>query len=231
VLSHVVAWDDVTATRLLDFARSGGCVVIDATCGRKTLDGTLQRPWPGVLADALGLQAVDLETQPDGYTLSLYGQEAGRWLLARLKAELDPSAGWQAWEELRYADGEPCVWERALGAGRFVVVRGMLGPSQVHARAIEVARYILMRAGAAARHPLRPVGSHWAATIIPVAVEYGTLTVVLAPAAPERGGLPLRLRAPEGHYTDLWTDKGYNSLPGGELALPAEEGIALLWQP
>jgi hypothetical protein len=231
VLSHVVAWDDITAARLLDFARSGGCVVIDATCGRKTLDGTLQRPWPGALADAIGLQAVDLETQPDGYALSLHGQDAGRWLLARLKAELDPTAGWQAWEELRYADGEPCVWERTLGAGRFVVVRGMLGPSQVHARTIEVARYILVRAGATARHPLRPAGSHWATIVLPVAVEYGTLTVVLSPAAPARGGLPLRLHAPAGRYMDLWTDRSYDSLPGEELALPAEEGIALLWQP
>ncbi len=56
---------------MLAFARSGGCPVIDATCGRKTLNGSLQRPWPGVLAEAIGMQIVDLETRPDGYELVL----------------------------------------------------------------------------------------------------------------------------------------------------------------
>jgi hypothetical protein len=163
VLSHVVSWDDQAAARLLGFAESGGCVVFDATCGRKTPEASLQRPWPGGLAKAIGLEAVDLETRPQGYALALHGEPAGRWLLARLRADFDPQAGWRAWEELRYAeDGEACVWERPYGAGRFVFVRGMLGPSQVHVRSTAVARYILGRAGAQAHR--RGMGcGRWAA--------------------------------------------------------------------
>jgi hypothetical protein len=231
VLSHVVAWDETATARLLGFAESGGCLLLDATCGRKTPDASLHRPWPGGLAAQIGLSAVDLETRPDGYELALYGEPAGRWLLARLRAELDPAAGWQAWEELRYAvDGEPCVFERPYGAGRIVFVRGMLGPSQVHTRSVAAARYILARAGAAARPAIRPAGSHWATTTIPVAVEQGALTVVLAPELLDRGGRPLRLHAAPGHYVDLWSGSELACGPDGEVALAAEDGIALLWQ-
>lgn len=231
VLSHVVAWSDETAERALAFADSGGCVVIDATCGRKTLDGSLQRPWPGRLAKAIGMQVVDLETRPDGYELALYGQPAGRWLLARMQAELDLACGWQAWEELRYVhDGEGCVWERPYGSGRIVVVRGMLGPSQVHARSIATARYILGRAGTAARHAVRPAGSHWATFALPIAVELGSLTAVFAPDLLDRAGQPIRLHAPPGGYVDLWSGETVISSSVGELVLHAADGIALLWQ-
>jgi hypothetical protein len=232
VLSHVVGWERETAARIAGFAASGGCVVLDATCGRKTLDGTLQRPWPGGLAEEIGLEVVDLETRPDGYELRLYGEPAGRWPLARIRAQLDPSAGWRAWEELRYAgDGEPCVWERPVGEGRIVVVRGMLGPAQVHGRSRAAARYILDRAGGAARGAVRPVGGHWATVALPVAVEYGTLTIVLAPERCEREGRALTLGARPGRYVELWTDMAVECGPDGELALGAEDGIALLWQP
>jgi hypothetical protein len=231
-LSHVVAWDDEDAARLRGFAESGGCLLIDATCGRKTPGASLQRPWPGGLAARIGLAAVDLETRPDGYALELYGEPAGHWLLARLCAELDPAGGWEAWEELRYTlDGAPCVWERSFGAGRIVFVRGMLGPSLVHARCRAVARYILGRAGASARTPIGPAGSHWATTAIPVTVEHGTLTAVLAPDPLDRGGRPVRLRAAPGRYLDLWTDTELVAGPDGELVLGGEDGIALLWQP
>ena len=231
VLSHVVAWTDGIAARMLAFAGSGGCLVIDATCGRKTLNGSLQRPWPGGLAKAIGLQVVDLETRPDGYELALYGLPAGRWLLARQQAELDPVCGWHAWEELRFAhDGETCVWERPYGSGRIVVVRGMLGPSQVHARSTAVARYILGRAGAAARHSIHPIGSHWATISVPVRVEHGSLTAVLAPDLLDRAGCPVRLRAAPGRYTDLWSGAEVDSGTAEEIALPADDGIVLLWQ-
>jgi hypothetical protein len=232
VLSHVVAWDTADAARLLGFAESGGCLLLDATCGRKTPDATLHRPWPGGLGERSGLVAVDLETRPDGYALRLHGEPAGHWLLARLRAELDPSGGWRAWEELRYAlDGEACVWERPYGAGRIIFVRGMLGPSQVHTRSVAVARWILARAGAAVPSPVRPTGSHWATTAVPIAVEHGVLTAVFAPDRLDRGGLPLRLRAAPGRYHDLWTGAELACGPDGELTLVGEDGIALLWQP
>lgn len=230
VLSHVVAWTAETAEHMLAFAGSGGCVVIDATCGRKTLDGTLQRPWPGGLAKAIGLQVVDLETQPGGYELALFGQPAGQWLLARQQAELDLACGWYAWEDLRFAhDGETCVWERPYGRGRFVVVRGMLGPSLVHARSTPVARYILGRAGAAARHSVRPTGSHWGTVAIPIDVEHGSLTAVLAPDLLDRAGKPIRLCVAPGSYIDLWSGATVDGGSTSELVLPADDGIALLW--
>ncbi len=232
MLSHIVAWEEESAARLLSFADSGGCVIIDATCGRKTLDASLQRPWPGGLAQAIGLYATDLETRPEGYTLALHGQPAGHWLLARLKAELDPAAGWQAWEELRYADdSEPCVWERAYGQGRIIVVRGMLGPSEVHMRSSAAARYILARAGANIRHATYAVGSHWATAVVPVQVEQGALTVILAPDQLERNGRPLRLHTMAGQYRDLWSGTEIVCGADGEVVLAAEDGIVLLWQP
>ena len=145
VLSHVVAWAE-QAPSACSALPAEGRQLTDATCGRKTLNGNLHRPWPGGLAEAIGMQIVDLETRPDGYELVLYGQPAGRWLLARQQAELAPAGGWHAWEELRFAhDGETCVWERPFGSGRIVVVRGMLGPSLVHNRNIAASRYILRR--------------------------------------------------------------------------------------
>ena len=231
LLSHVVAWTEESAERMLNFARSGGCLVVDATCGRKTTNGSLQRPWPGELARAIGLQVVDLETRPDGYELALYEQPAGRWLLARQQAELDSACGWYAWEELRFAhDGEACVWERPYGSGRIVIVRGMLGPSQVHARSTAVARYILGRAGAAARHAVRPAGSHWATFAVPIEVARGSLTAVFAPDVLDRAGHPIRLHAAPGSYIDLWSGTAVASSSTGELVLAADDGIALLWQ-
>ena len=231
VLSHVVAWTEESAERMLAFAHSGGCLVVDATCGRKTLDGSLQRPWPGGLAAAIGLQVIDLETRPDGYELALIGQPAGRWLLARQQAELDPASGWYAWEELRFTDdGEACVWERPYGSGRIVLVRGMLGPSLVHTRSVAAARYILGRAGAAARHSVRPTGSHWATFAVPIEVERGALTAVFAPDLLDRRGQPIHLYAAPGSYTDLWSGTTFDSSSAGELVLPADNGIALLWQ-
>ena len=116
------------------------------------------------------------------------------------------------------------------GSGRIVVVRGMLGPSQVHARSIATARYILGRAGTAARHAVRPTGSHWAAFALPVEVERGSLTAVFAPDLLDRAGQPIRLHAPPGGYVDLWSGEAVISSSVGELVLHAADGIALLWQ-
>lgn len=177
------------------------------------------------------MQIVDLETRPNGYELVLYGQPAGRWLLARQQAELAPAGGWHAWEELRFAhDGETCVWERPFGSGRIVVVRGMLGPSLVHNRNIAASRYILRRAGTAARHSVRPTGSHWATFAVPIEVERGALTAVFAPDLLDRQGQPIHVYAAPGSYTDLWSGTTFDSGPAGELVLPAGDGIALLWQ-
>ncbi|MBA2470505.1 MAG: beta-galactosidase, partial [Chloroflexia bacterium] len=62
VLSHVVGWDTASAERLLQFVDSGGTLLLDATSGRKNLDSTLHRPWPGGLAETLGFRATGLRT-------------------------------------------------------------------------------------------------------------------------------------------------------------------------
>ncbi len=231
VLSHLVAWDAEEIASAIRFAESGGTLLIDATSGRKDTDARLHRPWPGGLAERLGLRAVGLESQPQGYDLLLHGLPAGRWLLARLCAELDPSAGWFAWPELRFAhDGQPCVWERPFARGRVIVVRGMLGPSLVHAPATRAAaRHILAQAGRGIAPAIQPVGGT-AAIALPVMVEHGELTAVFAPDALDRGGAPVRVRAQPGAYRDLWSGAECATGPDGELALPAEDGIALLWR-
>jgi hypothetical protein len=231
VLSHVVAWEESDARRLLGFVATGGCLVLDGTCGRKNPDASLHRPWPGGLAADIGLHAVDLESRPEGYEVALNGLPAGRWLLTRLVAEMDPAAGWHAWEGLRFAlDGEPCVWERSYGHGRIVVVRGMLGPSLVHTRAVAAARYVLAQAGRSARHPVRPAGGHWASFAVPVDVEHGSLTAIFAPDLLVRGGQPVRVHMPAGAGLDLWSGEKWRCEADGELVLPAPDGIALLWR-
>jgi hypothetical protein len=165
--------------------------------------------------------------------VSLHGVPAGRWLLTRLVAELDGDARWEAWPEPRFEyDGEPCVWERRLGRGRIVVVRGMLGPSLVHGdRYMPATRYILERAGAPFAHPLRPAGGHPSTFALPVEVERGSLTAVFAPNPVDRGGQPVRLRAPRGVYLDLWTGNALEVAADGEASLDAIDGVSLLWSP
>lgn len=232
VLTHVVGWDDAQAERLLSFVDSGGTLLLDATSGRKDLDSTLHRPWPGGLATHIGLEATGLRTLPAGYELSLHGLPAGRWLLARLTTALDAEAGWAAWPAPRYADGEPCVWERPYGRGRILVARGMIGPSLVHAPGcLPAVSYVIEHACPPRPNGIYPVGTHQATTVVPVGVERGELVAVFAPDAVDRGGRPIRLRAPRGSYQDLWTDEAHQVATDGEMILPALEGIALLWRP
>lgn len=233
VLSHLVGWDESLAVRLRSFAESGGTVMVDATSGRKNLNSSLHRPWPGGVARWAGLRAVGLQTRPEGWGVSLDGLPAGRWLLARLAAELDPKVGWSAWPEPRYEeDGEPCVWERPFGHGRLVVARGMLGPSLVHRPdCLPGVSHILGRVSPPSDRRIRSVGSHPSTFVVPVSVEQGSLSAVFAPGVGRRGCRPVRLAAPRGRYLDLWSGEAVDVGPDGELLMAASEGIALLWRP
>ncbi|MFB6219585.1 MAG: hypothetical protein ABEH77_10520, partial [Halobacteriaceae archaeon] len=144
-----------------------------------------------------GLRARGAESDPGGHAVTVGGDDAGRWVLARLRAATGDD--WAAWPEPRYADGEPCVFERAWGDGRIVVARGPLGPSLVHEPPAPAVRYVLGRALAAdpAVRPLTP-----RTVAIPVDTERGRLAVVLGPDPGERDG-PLRVAA--GARRDLWT--------------------------
>lgn len=232
IVSHLVAWEEADAARLLDFAHAGGVLLIDATSGRKTADAALHRPWPGLLAERLGFYVADLESRPEGYGLLLDGLPAGRWLLARAQFHLDADAGWRAWPELRFdGDGAPCVFERAYGAGRVLAARGLLGPSLVHAPECAAAvRYLVGGAGAAVRSPLRLVAGHPAAFALPVQAAHGSLTALFAPDTLDRSGRPIVLQAPAGRYVDLFDESDYTVGAGGELALHMPDGVALLWQ-
>lgn len=232
VLSHVAAWDSAMAERMLSFVDSGGALLLDATCGRKNLDSTLHRPWPGGLAERIGLRVTGLQTRPAGYDVSLHGLFAGRWLLTRINAEFDPDSGWHAWPEPRFsADGQPGVWERPYGRGRIVVARGLLGPSLVHApESMPATMHVLRRCLPAPTGWIRPVGSHPSTVVIPVGVEKGELAAVFAPDPIDRDGKPVRLQLPSGTYLDLWTGDSIQVAVDGEVALPATDGIALMWR-
>lgn len=229
VLSHLVAWSEENASRILCFAKSGGTVVMDCTSGRKTPDAGLYRPWPGGIAEEIGMIADGLETDPNGYEISLFGRPAGQWLLTRLIPRFVDDAPWQAWDELRYAkDGEPCVWERPLGAGRFILVNGLLGPSFFYHSANDLAiRYILQKLTEKNRSPIRPVSYRDSAFTLSLDCEKGRLSAILADRT--RGREKLRIIAPPGKYTDLWSGETVFVPHTGEIALPAEDGIVLLW--
>jgi hypothetical protein len=233
VLSHLVAWDDSVSDRLLNFVESGGRLLFDATSGRKDPDATLHRPWPGGLAERIGLRAVGLQSRSEGYGLLLNGLSAGRWLLTRSVAQLDKDGRWEAWSQPRFEHNEePCVWERPLGQGRIIVARGMLGPSLVHEdHYMPAIDYILNRASSSLVSPIRPVGGHPSTFVVPISVERGMLTAVFAPEPADRGGRPVRLRTPSGTYLDLWTGDNVDVAADGEMCLSAVDGVALLWRP
>lgn|GEM_PF-1606660 len=231
VLSHMVAWDTEETEDLLDFASQGGTLLFDATCGRKTRDAALHRPWPGGLAQAVGLRALGLQTRPEGYAVVLNGLPAGRWLLTRMDVQFEPEARWSAWTDFRYQDdGEPCVWERSFGAGKIVFVNGMVGPTLVHAKeAAPGIRALLGRAYADQPQPdVQPVTDRTIA--IPVRTDRGSLTVVLAPSLQERGGRHVKVRVPAGDFTDLWTTARLSATAYRELDLEMKDGIAMLWR-
>ena len=232
VLSHVVSWEKEDARRILSFAHSGGVVALDATTGRKDDDAGLHRPWPGHLAEETGLCAAGLYSDPRGYTLTDNGQALGRLLLARMEPEFAPEAGWRAWEDLRYEDGAPLVWQRSFGQGAFVLVNGMIGPSLVHeSAAVPVVRRVFDRLSGPFKNPVRPLAGRHSAFALPLICEKGSLTAILAQPVQGRSGQKLHILAPAGRYEDLWTGKIVEADPQGEAVLPAEDGIVLLWRP
>lgn len=229
-LSHTVAWEAEDSERLLQFAESGGTVVLDATCGRKNLDASMHRPWPFGFSEA-GLESTGLESNPDGYPLLLFGQPAGRWILARMSPEFSPGSSWTAWEHLRFADnGAPCVYQRTYGSGKLVLVNGMIGPSMVHDKdAAFSIRYIAAQLTHHLLSPVRPVQDEHFAFALQNRCTGGELTVILAESIAGRSGKQLTIQAPAGSYEELWTDKTLCVPEQGEITLLAKDGIVLLY--
>lgn len=232
LLSHLVAWSPENAQKVLAFAENGGAVVLDATTGRKTPDAAMYCPWPGGLAGVIGMTASDLETDYNGYELSLFGEPAGKWLLTRIVPTFAPDAPWAAWDNICFQkDGAPLVWERPFGAGRFVLVNGMMGPSAIYEQENQLGlKYVLSRLTAGSLLPVRPVAFEQGAHALLLVCETGSLTAVLANSGAWRQGRTLQLIAPAGEYTDLWTGAAVRVPDTGRVSLPAEDGVVLLWK-
>ena len=232
IASHMVAWDKEDGRRLLRFAEGGGRLLIDAASGRRDSQARMHYPWPGGLAEEMGLRARELETNADGYRIEIDGHCSGKFLLARLQAVFAEPSRWSAWNQPRFQeDGEPLVWERPYGKGRIILVRGYLGASYLYdPDSLPVVYAILRRAGEGLGGNIRPVSCGDFVYSIPVEVERGELTVVLAESVLARQGRPLRLQAARGQYHDFWSGGTLTTGPDGELVLAADEGIALLWR-
>lgn len=233
IASHVTAWEKPEAERLLRFAEAGGTVVFDALCGRKNFDSRQHRPWPGHLADEIGLQVREIETSHSDYALTWLGRVAGKGVLARSRCQLAPAGNWSSWPELRFADdGSPAALERSFGRGSIVHLRFPWAPSLLAEPDDDLlTRILLDRFAASVRRELTPVSPVRGAVLIPVKCARGSLFVALAPESAERGPSPLRFRttAEQGPWKDLWTGETLTPI-AGEIHLPAQDGIALLWK-
>jgi len=87
-----------------------------------------------------------------------------------------------------------------------------------------LARQLLSDAGS--ETPVRPISEHTIA--LAVRGERADAVGVFAPAVPARRGQPVRLRLPAGEYVDLWSGASVRTGPGGEVTLPAPDGIAVI---
>jgi len=233
VLSHLVAWENEEAIRTLSFVKSGGTLIIDATCGRKNLDARLHRPWPGGISEKIGMRASELHSLPGGYKVLFEGrQEMGSWITTRIRPTFEIEAGWKPWSELRFElDGQPCVWERTYGQGKIVFVNGLLGPSLIHEpKSDRIAKYIIRRAAQAYMHEVRLILSPYTSYVVPIDTEHGHLTAVFSGSLAERNGQLIYLQAAAGRYLDLWTGEEVVVRESEEIALTAEDGVALLWK-
>jgi hypothetical protein len=232
VASHFVAWEKEDGHRLLQFAEAGGTVLLDAASGRRDPAARMHQPWPGGMAQDIGLRAQDLETNSEGFPIEWHGQQCGKLILARLHSVFEKSDVWSAWDQPRFKnDGSPVVWERRFGKGRILFFRGYLGASLTYDPTILPAVFgILRRAGEQLCGEIRPVSSGHSVIALPVRVKHGALTVVLADNQLERNGRPIHLKASHGLYHEFWSGQDLTTGPYGELSLAAENGIALLWR-
>ena len=229
IASQVVAWEEPELSRLLAYAHAGGSVVIDALGGRKDFLGRLHQPWP-LGSERLGLRCDDLEASVDDHTLTLHGQDAGHAVLVRSLVSLDAAADWQAWPELRFADGEAAVLERRYGAGRIVYVRFPIGPSLLRDPDRDLAvRHLLCRLSDGLARPIRPVAGQRGCIALPIGCAQGELVAVIAGDQQRRNGRPLTVAGLSGvRWLDVWSGAELTTGAGSELIIPAPEGIALL---
>jgi beta-galactosidase len=228
IVSHIVAWDTGDIGRLTAFASSGSTVLMDGSSGRRSTDARLFRPWPGGLLEELGFHCTGMDTHPDGFAVDLLGTRVGRTYLTRALPEFSDK-GWRAWPELRFAcDERPVVWERQVGAGRFVYFTGLLGASLPRGRkGGPVVSYVLNRiAGHLGK--IRAAGRE--TIVLPVAASAGDVFVALRSSTEPAEGGRLHLSGGIGPVRNLWNDSMVE-FTCGEAIIEAPEGIAILFLP
>jgi len=227
VVSHMTAWDEDFAAELLRRVGAGAVLLLDGTSGHKTPDATVYRPWPGALAQPLGLRGKGLITDPGGFPVTSFGAPAGVFPLVIGEFELD-TAVWEALDQFRLPQhgSVPCVWSRRFGQGRVVLASGALGPSILHGHSSRpLARALLTEAlaGPPAFRPLTP-----STIALSIVGERRSAVGVFAAPAPDRAGQPLRLALPAGSYRDLWAGADLQVGTTCEVSLQASDGIAVL---
>ncbi|MEN8203362.1 MAG: beta-galactosidase [Bacteroidota bacterium] len=232
VAAHLLAWDEPLGKRLLQYAKNGGTVLIDAPSGRRDYNSEMHYPWPGGMCGELGMRAVGLETNSEGWDLENAGSEAGKMVLSRFNGQFSDVQSWSSWDQPRFTwDNQPLVWERAYGKGRIIFVRAYLAASLLYDQELVPVVYeLLKKAVGSLSGELASVSARNFIYTIPVEVEKGSLTLVMADGQLDREGRMLYLKAARGSYYDFWSGREYATGSDGELVLDAPDGIALLWR-
>lgn len=226
VASGLGAYSEQTATRLLAMVAQGSTLVLDGLTGQKDLTAAVHRPWPGHLAEPLGLRATGMVTAADGHPVEVFGAPAGRLPLVRTEYVFTDPA-WRADHELTLPaeGGRPVAWSRSYGRGRVVLFGGPLGAALVHDPSCRaVARRVLTTAAGAGA--VRPLSAD--TIVLPVRGERVDALGVFAPDAQARRGTAVRVLLEPGAYRDLWTGVELTVGDDGIATLDAVDGIAVL---
>jgi len=231
IVSQVIAWEKAEAKKMLEWARKGGTLVLDALSGRKDFDSACHKPWPGHLTEPCGLQVLEIETASSDFVLESEGEEVCRAALLRTVVQTAPP--WTVLSTFRFADDRSAaVLQRPFGKGKIIYARFPLAVS-VLADPENCAwlRHLLADMAGRPAHAVVPAGIVTGFVSIPISCSLGQLVCLLSPDIAERNGRPLRVVCKDpGLWKDFWTGEQFQSDPLGEILLPAPEGIALLWK-
>lgn len=226
---HQNALSEEEVRLLLDCAKMGATVIIDATTAQFTEDSVLYRPWPGVWAEETGLVAEGLETAREAsgvFPLNELGREGGYLVGVRSRVRFSPE--WVPNQRLTWADsGKSVVVERPWGKGSLIYCTGALGLS-LHQGGEPREQASRLLADVLHRFPVdvRPLSPN--TSIVKVSGEKEVAWGVFAPSSDRRGGLPVQVGIEPGNYRDVWSgeDVRVGSDRVGRLDAPA--GIAVL---
>jgi beta-galactosidase len=231
LVSHVIAWEEAEAEKMLEWTRKGGTLVLDALSGRKDFDSSCHKPWPGHLAESCGLQVLEIETAASDFLLESEGAEVSR--AALLRTIIRTEAPWNVLSALRFADDHSAaVLQRPFGKGKIVYARFPIAVSVLAdpENCAWMKRLLVDIAGRPV-HSVIPAGILPGFVTIPVNCAQGELVCLLSPDIAERGGRPLRVISQDpGPWKEFWTGESFQPDSLGEIVIPAQEGIALLWK-